>query len=145
MGIRRRGREAAFQIMYGLEFSGLKPEEAIPIFFEQMGIPHPSREFVIRLVNGITENLETIDAILARHSHNWKIHRMNSVDKNILRVGIYELMFCPDIPTKVAINEAIELGKKYGTSESGAFINGIMDTVAKEVRGGDGDKKDNNC
>lgn len=136
MGTRRQGREAAFQLIYQLDLSGAPYQNSTQDFFLQMGIPHDAREFATELVSGVMENLEKIDGLISANSHHWKIHRMSTVDKNILRLGIYELMSCGDTPTKVVINEAIEIGKKYGTDESGSFINGILDKIAKEVREG---------
>lgn len=134
MGTRRRGREAAFQLIYQLDLSGMPYQEVVDEFWSQMGTPHQAREFTISLVTGTMSNVEKIDNLLSSHSHHWKLHRMNSVDKNILRLGVYELLFCPDTPTNVIINEAIEIGKKYGTADSGSFINGILDKISKEVR-----------
>lgn len=134
MGIRRQGREAAFQFIYQLDMSGASYREALDEFMSQMAIPHNVREFAVEIVEGVMGNLTKIDDLLAGHSHHWKIHRMNSVDKNVLRVGVYELQFCSDTPVKVIINEAIEIGKKFGTAETGSFINGILDKIAKEIR-----------
>lgn len=137
MGVRRKGREAAFQLVYQLDLSGIPYQDAAGEFWAQMGVPKEARDFALNLVSGTIENMKDIDEMISRHSHHWKIHRMNSVDKSILRIGVFELMLCKDTPTKVIINEAIEIGKKYGTSESGAFINGILDKISKEVRGDD--------
>jgi len=134
MGIRRRGREAAFQMIFEIDLSGLSYGEAVDPFFDQTGTPHKARDFMHALVNGTREHLEEIDELISSHSHHWKIYRMNSVDKNVLRLSVYELLHCKETPTKVIINEAIEIGKKYGTGESGSFINGILDRIAKEVR-----------
>lgn len=138
MSTRRQGREAAFQLIYQMDLSGAYCTEAVEEFFNQMGIPHKVRAFATELVSGTMSSLEEIDNYISVNSHHWKLHRMNSVDKNILRLGIHEILSCRDTPTRVIINEAIEIGKKYGTSESGSFINGILDKVAKEVRGEEG-------
>jgi N utilization substance protein B len=93
-------------------------------------------EFFDRLAAGVLENREMIDAIIERYSSNWKIPRMACVDRNVLRLSLYELLFCGDIPAKVTINEAVDIGKKYGTSESGAFINGILDSIRNAIEKG---------
>lgn len=85
--------------------------------------------FFSRLTEGVLETKNKIDAIIEQFSNNWKIRRMACVDRNILRIAVYEMLFCEDIPLKVSINEAIDIGKKFGTEESGAFINGILDSI----------------
>lgn len=88
-----------------------------------------ARAFLVELVTGVLREKERIDGIIEQFSSNWKLPRMSCVDRNILRLAVYELLFRSDIPAKVSINEAIDIGKKYGTDESGAFINGILDSI----------------
>jgi N utilization substance protein B len=88
-----------------------------------------SRPFLIKLVTGVLETKGRIDALVERFSQNWQISRMSCVDRNVMRIAVYEMLYCGDIPPKVSINEAIDIGKKFGTQESGAFINGIMDSI----------------
>ena len=90
-------------------------------------------EFANRLISGVDKNIDKIDLVLAETSKNWKISRMAAVDRSILRLAIYEILFEDDIPLKVTINEAIELAKKYGNKNSGAFINGILDNVSNSI------------
>ncbi len=85
--------------------------------------------FFEKLVRGVLGDRDEIDTFIERYSSNWKISRMSCVDRNVMRIAVFELLHCPDIPAKVSINEAIDVGKKYGTVESGAFINGILDTI----------------
>jgi len=85
--------------------------------------------FFHHLVNGVREHRHAIDTAIERFSSNWKLSRMSCVDRNILRIAVFELLFCADIPPKVSINEAIDVGKRFGTEESGAFINGILDSI----------------
>jgi len=85
--------------------------------------------FYMTLIKGVIENKSGIDELIERFSSNWKISRMGCVDRNILRIAAYELLYCEDIPPKVTINEAVDIGKLYGTEESGAFINGILDGI----------------
>lgn len=87
------------------------------------------RPFGLELARGVAEHKAGIDARLAEVSSNWKLARMDYVDRNIIRIAAYEMLFCDDIPPRVAINEAIDIGKKYGTEKSGPFINGILDTI----------------
>jgi N utilization substance protein B len=88
-----------------------------------------SRPFFLKLVKGVLASKDELDALIEKFSRNWKISRMSCVDRNVMRVAVYELLYCEDIPPKVSINEAVDVGKKYGTEESGAFINGIMDSI----------------
>ena len=85
--------------------------------------------FFLELVNGVIRERDRIDSMIKRFSSNWKMSRMSCVDRNIMRIAVYEMLYCGDIPLKVSINEAIDVGKKFGTEESGAFINGILDSV----------------
>jgi N utilization substance protein B len=86
-------------------------------------------DFFRQLVTGVVAHRGSIDALIEGFSDHWKLHRMSCVDRNILRIAVYELMYRPDIPAKVSINEAIDIGKKFGTEDSGAFINGILDSI----------------
>ena len=87
------------------------------------------RPFFLKLVKGVLESRGELDNLIERFSKNWKISRMSCVDRNVMRIAVYELLYCEDIPPKVSINEAVDVGKKFGTEESGAFINGIMDSI----------------
>lgn len=98
-------------------------------FCDNFHPPKKARPFFLALVNGVLETRPEIDALIERFSKNWKINRMSCVDRNVMRIAVYELLYCEDIPPKVSINEAVDVGKKFGTEDSGAFINGIMDSV----------------
>ena len=98
-------------------------------FCDNFRPPKKARPFFLRLVNGVIETRGDIDSLIERFSKNWKIYRMSCVDRNVMRIAVYELLYCEDIPPKVSINEAVDVGKKFGTEESGAFINGIMDSI----------------
>jgi len=98
--------------------------------------------FFYRLVRGVVFEGNEIDSIIEKFSSNWKISRMSCVDRNILRIAVYELLWCSDIPSKVSINEAIDVGKKYGTGESGPFINGILDSIRDAIEKGSIKAKD---
>jgi len=90
-------------------------------------------EFAKRIVLGVTEHRQEIDRLIEERSENWRLNRMTIIDRNILRIAIFELSYCDDIPPKVTLNEAIDLGKRYGSEESGSFINGILDRIQNEV------------
>ncbi len=92
-----------------------------------------SRAFFLKLVTGVLEKRNEIDGMVERFSKNWKINRMSCVDRNVMRIAVYEMIYCDDIPFKVSINEAVDVGKKFGTQESGAFINGIMDSIREAL------------
>lgn len=98
-------------------------------FCDNFSPPKKARPFLLSLVNGVLETRGEIDTLIERFSKNWEIHRMSCVDRNVMRIAVYELLYCEDIPPKVSINEAVDVGKKFGTEESGAFINGIMDSI----------------
>ena len=100
----------------------------------------PSRKappFLKHLVVGVIDEGPEIDCIIIRFSNNWKMSRMSCVDRNAMRIAVYEMLFCSDIPIKVSINEAIDVGKKYGTEESGGFINGILDSIRLALEKGE--------
>jgi len=104
-------------------------QETVELFCDNFVRSKNAIPFFLELVNGVIDYRSKIDYIIERFSSNWKIGRMSCVDRNIIRLAVYELLFCNDIPSKVSINEAIDVGKKFGTEESGAFINGILDSI----------------
>ncbi len=91
-----------------------------------------TQRFYMTLIKGVIDNKSRIDQLIEQFSSNWKISRMGCVDRNILRIAAYELLYCQDIPPKVSINEAVDIGKLYGTEESGSFINGILDGIYQQ-------------
>ncbi|HID28564.1 MAG TPA: transcription antitermination factor NusB [Desulfobacterales bacterium] len=129
MGNRRRSRELAMQALFQIEMTQDHSREAIELFCEHFRVPKNAKPFFLRLVEGVKEFQHEIDPLITGFSENWKINRMSRADRNIMRIAVYELLFCDDIPPKVSINEAIDIGKKFGTEESGAFINGILDSI----------------
>ena len=106
-------------------------------FCENFSLPQKVRPFFMQLVQGVLAVQEQIDALIERYSKNWKVQRMSCVDRNVMRVAVFEMLYCPDIPPKVSINEAVDVAKKYGTGESGAFINGIVDRIRIAVERGE--------
>ena len=135
MGFRRKGREIAVQILYQMELKSASPKEVQGLFWKgEEAATEEVRKFATDLVDGIYRNRIEIDHLIEKHSIHWKLARMAVVDRNILRLGVYELLYLHDVPTSVILNEAIEIAKKFGTEDSGSFINGILDNTAKEVR-----------
>jgi transcription antitermination protein NusB len=136
LGSRRKSREAALQALFLYEMNPQTPfERSLDVFLENFPVKVGSRPFFFRLVQGVSENLTDIDQVIQEHSDNWRMERMSRVDRNILRMAVFEMTYCTDIPPRVAINEAIDLGKQFGTEESGAFINGILDGIFLERYG----------
>ena len=129
MGTRRQARELAMQALFYMDIRKDASEEMLEYFCGCFCPSKKSRPFFIKLVNGVLGAKDQIDALVERFSQNWKINRMSCVDRNVMRIAVYEMIYCDDIPPKVSINEAIDIGKKFGTQESGAFINGIMDSI----------------
>ena len=133
MGKRRQGRELAVQALYALNFNAGKETDSLRFFWEHCESDPSIRGFARELVEGVTANLTLINNKIETASKNWSLARMSKVDINILRLAVFELMFRQDIPKNVTINEAIEVAKKFGTEDSPAFINGILDEVGASV------------
>jgi N utilization substance protein B len=129
MGNRRKSRELAMQALFYMDMSQNDSNEMIERFCNNFAPSKKVLPFFLKIVKGAIQAKAEIDSILERFSDNWKLSRMSCVDRNIMRVAVYELLYCHDIPSKVSINEAIDIGKKFGTQESGAFINGILDSI----------------
>ncbi len=137
MGVRRRSRELAMQVLFYIDMGRNDSKEMLELYCDNFSISKEILPFFLKLVNGVVHARSEIDSIIERFSSNWKINRMSCVDRNIMRIAVYELLFCHDIPSKVSINEAIDIGKKFGTEESGAFINGILDSISIAIKGKD--------
>jgi N utilization substance protein B len=128
MGSRTKARETALQALYQLDTAGGSGQEVLSGHFDPLD--EETRRFAEELVRGVQGEQPMIDSILEKTSTNWKLARMSHVDRNILRLGVFELLRRPDVPVRVTLNEAVELGKKFGSDESSAFVNGILDKVA---------------
>ena len=129
MGTRRQARELAMQALFYMDMQDNVSLQMLESFCGNFRPPKKATPFFLTLVTGVLETITEIDALIERFSKNWKIYRMSCVDRNVMRIAVYELLYCEDIPPKVSINEAVDVGKKFGTEESGAFINGIMDSI----------------
>jgi transcription antitermination protein NusB len=130
MGIRRKARELALQALYQMEITGNLSPAGPDLFWDHFESSSGAREFAERLIAGVVEHRDVIDPLIERAAEHWKLGRMPRVDLTILRVATYELLFCPDIPMNVSIDEAIEVAKRYGSEESPTFINGVLDQVS---------------
>ena len=126
---RSRGRELALQLLYQLDLRGPEVLDLADEFFKSEESDREARAFALRIVRGTHEHQGELDLVIQGVAQNWDISRMAVIDRNVLRLATFELLHCRDIPPKVAINEAIELGKRYSTQNSGAFINGILDKI----------------
>jgi N utilization substance protein B len=134
MGLRRDAREAAIQFLY--QFDAHKPadvEGALDAFWKQTEEPKNVRDFANDLLRGALEKLPEVDAKIRTLADNWDFERLAVVDRNILRLAVYEMLFRPEIPPVVSINEAIEIAKKFSTADSGKFVNGLLDRVKNEL------------
>lgn len=140
MGVRRRGREYALQMLYAMDQTGYMPDEVFAGFNAIQDLNRDAFYYARRLVDGVHGQLEEIDAVLARYTEHWKIHRMATVDRNLLRLGIYELIYLKEIPFPIIINEALEIVKEFSDEESTQFVNGILDAASKEYRPDEGNK-----
>jgi N utilization substance protein B len=129
MGYRRKSRELAMQALFFMDSGLYDSEEVIKLFCNNFKPSENVQSFFDIIVEGVLKYKNDIDVIIASNSKKWKLSRMSSVDRNILRIAVFELLYCKDIPAKVTINEAIDIGKRFGTVESGAFINGILDSI----------------
>jgi len=127
---RTRGREIALQVLYQLELNAGQSSEEVTRFIERRLLAEPKLcVFSKSLVDGVRENQARIDSVITTVAENWRLDRMAAIDRNILRLGAYELLCCADVPDKVAINEALELAKRYSTAQSSKFVNGVLDRM----------------
>ncbi|MFC1514646.1 transcription antitermination factor NusB [Candidatus Omnitrophota bacterium] len=134
MGLRTQARQSALQILYQTEVARIPHQEAVQDYFASNAFGPPHQDFTAQLVSGVSSRLEALDEVITRYAKNWQISRMAVVDKNILRMGVYELLHVEDIPPKVTINEAVELAKKFGDLDSPKFINGILDSIFRKEK-----------
>jgi N utilization substance protein B len=134
MGKRREGREAAIQFLFARDMQGMdKPAES-EVFWTLHSAKASTRAFAESLINGVLKNQADIDARIAELLQNFRMERLAAVDRNVLRVATYELLHCPDVPAPVILNEAIDIAKALSAGESGSFVNGVLDKLAKALR-----------
>lgn len=129
---RRQARERALQVLFQIDLGNVEPNEAFSKVDESLGRLKKNEEFAQQLVKGTLANLRSIDRVIVGISKDWNIKRMANVDRNIMRLALFEILYCKDIPNNVSVNEAIELGKVFGSEQSGKFINGILGRVVEK-------------
>ena len=128
-------------MLYQLEMTGQPPHEVIDLYYQivsgedgkSANLAESVRPFAELLVNGVYQHRDELDAMIVVASENWRLERMSIIDRNVLRIALFEMLYRPEIPPKVSINEAIDLGKTFGSPDSGAFINGVLDRLLREV------------
>ena len=133
MGARTRGREAALQILFAEDVAGGSLEDAERLHWAHLAPSVEGKDFAHAVVEGYAQHAEEIDALIRKVSEHWRLERMPRVDRNILRLATFELMYMPDVPRRVTLNEAVELAKRYGAEGSAGFVNGVLDRIATEV------------
>jgi N utilization substance protein B len=128
---RSDARERALNVLFESDVRGCAPHETVA------RIQVPFDELTMMLINGVTEHRQRLDELIAGHSHSWSLDRMLATDRNVLRIGVFELVQRPDVPTAVVLNEAVRLAKRFGSDDSGKFVNGVLSAIARNVRQGD--------
>lgn len=140
MGVRRKGREAALQMLYQMDVSGASADEAIRLFWASLGDDDETKEelegrdFANEIVRGFASDQARVDELIKQASHHWRLERMGRVDRNVLRLGVWELLALADVPRRVTLNEAVELAKRFGAEGSSSFVNGVLDRIAGELK-----------
>jgi transcription antitermination factor NusB len=133
MGRRRKARELAVQVLFNLEFSSDSPADVFDLICEMFSSGKAIRSFSKELVLGVCKKRDDLDELIGNASKNWRLDRMSRLDKCILRLAAFEILFMDDIPPKVSIDEAVEIGKKFGSDGSGGFINGVLDNIYNKL------------
>jgi transcription antitermination protein NusB len=134
MGIRRIARESALQALFMCDVLNIWDMESIEFCFQYFSISKAPKSFARVICSGVLEKKDAIDSVITRCSDNWSISRMGRVDRNLLRLATYELLYVYDTPSNVVINEAIEIARRFGAEESAGFINGVLDKIARSNR-----------
>jgi len=131
---RTRARELAMQALYQLDIQGQNALASMETFFRENTTDNSVLKLALNWTNGTWENLEKCDELITSAAIKWQLSRLSQVDKSILRLSVYQLRFCPDIPPKVVLNEAIELAKKFSSDQSPAFVNGVLDAIVRKFK-----------
>jgi len=133
MGSRRTSREIAVRALFQIEVGRCNPSEALDQLLDEDRYPPDVLDFARELVLGVSRHRSRIDAAVDQYARGWTLERMANVDRNVLRLALFELLYLPDIPPSVTVDEAVELAKKYSTAESGRFVNGILGNVVRNL------------
>jgi N utilization substance protein B len=137
VGRRRRSREEALKLLYQLDLVPPRDlEDTLDLYWQERDVSEPEevRPYADSIVRGVLEHTSDIDDLISSHTHNWRLERIAAVDRNILRMAIYEFLHQQDVPRAVVINEAIEIAKRYSTEESSQFINGVLDGIRRMLK-----------
>jgi N utilization substance protein B len=132
MGLKRRTRELALQMLFQMDLGTVQIKDLEENFIPNASAPEAAKEMAVKLIKNIWDRVSEIDSSLRKYTEHWDLSRMAGVDRNVLRIGAYEILFDPEIPKSVAINEALEIVKRYSTEESSRFVNGILDKLEKQ-------------
>ena len=135
MGSRRTSRELALRALFQVDVARVAAEEAVAAILDPQRYSAETLEFARALAAGTTSHRGRIDGVIERYARGWTLDRMANVDRNILRLAIFELLYLPEVPPSVTVDEAVELAKKYSTAESGRFVNGILGNVIRNLEG----------
>jgi N utilization substance protein B len=133
IGSRRLSRELALRALFQVDVVGAAPEDAVETVSDVERYSEDTLAFARELVLGTSMHADELDAAIQKHAHGWTLSRMANVDRNIIRLAMYELLYLTDIPASVTIDEAVELAKKYSTAESGRFVNGVLGNVVRKL------------
>jgi len=129
--MRRKGRELALQALYQIEITGDSSMAAVDLFLQHFEGAAKAKEFARRLVSGVVSQRPELDRLIEQSTEHWKMERLAKVEHELLRLAVYEVVFCPDIPVPVSLDEAVEIAKRFGSEDSAGFINGVLDHIAK--------------
>lgn len=133
MGARSSGRESALQMLFAMEAGGGSAERVVAAYWRETPGDPEGREYADQVVRGVSDELTAVDEAIRKASTNWRLERMARVDRNVLRVGAWELMRSNDVPRAVILDESVELAKRFGSEDSGAFVNGVLDRIATDA------------
>lgn len=137
MGFRRQARELALKMIFQNDVGGVALQDLIPQWLSGIKAAPEVLEYAETLTRGVVREQETLDRLISGQSHHWKLERIAPVDRNVLRLAVYELLHCGDVPRSVIIDEAVEIAKKYSTQESGGFVNGVLDQIKSPLPDGE--------
>ncbi len=133
MGKRRDARELALRVMFQVDMARAEPAAAMDATFSEGDHEEETLAFAKQLVLGALQHRDRIDQVINYHARGWTLDRMANIDRNVLRLAIYEILYLPDIPPSVSVDEAVEMAKKYSTAESGRFVNGILGNLVRHL------------
>jgi len=133
MTTRRFGREWAVQFLFQHDFNAGNTDRSMDDFWVLQNVDQKSRPFAAELIRGVLDHLHELDERIQGYADHWDVKRLNAVDRNVIRLALFEMLFRPDIPPVVSINEAVDIAKRFSSNESGKFVNGILDRACKDI------------